>query len=154
MAQEVGIGAVIFHDLKNNRRNAVDFKLEDVVKFEGDTGPYVQYAHARAESLIRKGGVKNLADADLGELGDDEWGVVSLLGEYDDAVKRAAINYDPSVVAKYALKLAKRLNQYYAHHRILDDAKDQPTRLAMVQAVSNVLKDALSLLDVKAPDEM
>lgn len=154
VAKQVGIGAVIFHDLKNYRRNAVNFKLEDVVKFEGETGPYVQYARARAESILRKGGIRDFTNVDLSQVGDEAWELISFLGQYSNAIKRAADNYDPSVVAKYALELAKKFNQYYAHHRILDDDPAQPARLALTQAVSNVLKSALALLDVKAPDEM
>ena len=154
VAKQVGIGAVIFHDLKNYRRNAVNFKLEDVVKFEGETGPYVQYARARAGSILRKSGIRDFSNVDLSQVGDEAWELISFLGQYSNAIKRAAENYDPSVVAKYALELAKKFNQYYAHHRILDDDPAQPARLALTQAVSDVLKSALALLDVKAPDEM
>ena len=154
VAKEVGVGAVIFHDLKNYRRNAVNFKLEDVVKFEGETGPYVQYARARAESILRKGGIRDFSDVDLTNAGAEAWELISFLGQYSEAIKRAALNYDPSVIAKYALELAKKFNQYYAHTRILDKDEDQPARLALTQAVSDVLKSALNLLDIKAPDEM
>lgn len=154
VAKEVGVGAVIFHDLKNYRRNAVNFKLEDVVKFEGETGPYVQYARARAESILRKGGIRDFSDVDLTKTGAEAWELISFLGQYSEAIKRAALNYDPSVIAKYALELAKKFNQYYAHTRILDKDEAQPARLALTQAVSDVLKSALDLLDIKAPDEM
>ncbi|MCR1878224.1 arginine--tRNA ligase [Limosilactobacillus reuteri] len=154
VAKEVGVGAVIFHDLKNYRRNAVNFKLEDVVKFEGETGPYVQYARARAESILRKGGIRDFSDVDLTKAGAEAWKLISFLGQYSEAIKRAALNYDPSVIAKYALELAKKFNQYYAHTRILDKDEAQPARLALTQAVSDVLKSALDLLDIKAPDEM
>ena len=154
VAKQVGVGAVIFHDLKNDRRNAVNFKLEDVVKFEGETGPYVQYARARAESILRKGGIRDFSNVDLTTVGDAAWDILSFLGQYSDVVERAAVNYDPSVIAKYALELSKKFNQYYAHNRILQDDEDQPARLALVQAVSHVLKDALAMLDIKAPDEM
>ncbi|MGX5165500.1 arginine--tRNA ligase [Limosilactobacillus reuteri] len=154
VAKEVGVGAVIFHDLKNYRRNAVNFKLEDVVKFEGETGPYVQYARARAESILRKGGIRDFSDVDLTNAGAEAWELISFLGQYSEAIKRAALNYDPSVIAKYALELAKKFNQYYAHTRILDKDEAQPARLALTQAVSDVLKSALNLLDIKAPDEM
>ncbi|NMV54832.1 arginine--tRNA ligase [Lactobacillus reuteri] len=154
VAKEVGVGAVIFHDLKNYRRNAVNFKLEDVVKFEGETGPYVQYARARAESILRKGGIRDFSDVDLTKAGAEAWELISFLGQYSEAIKRAALNYDPSVIAKYALELAKKFNQYYAHTRILDKDEVQPARLALTQAVSDVLKSALDLLDIKAPDEM
>ena len=154
VAKEVGVGAVIFHDLKNYRRNAVNFKLEDVVKFEGETGPYVQYARARAESILRKGGIRDFSDVDLTKAGAEAWELISFLGQYSEAIKRAALNYDPSVIAKYALELAKKFNQYYAHTRILDKDEAQLARLALTQAVSDVLKSALDLLDIKAPDEM
>ncbi len=154
VAKQVGVGAVIFHDLKNDRRNAVNFKLEDVVKFEGETGPYVQYARARAESILRKGGIRDFSNVDLTKVGDAAWDILSFLGQYSDVVERAAFNYDPSVIAKYALELSKKFNQYYAHNRILQDDEGQPARLALVQAVSHVLKDALAMLDIKAPDEM
>ena len=154
VAKQVGVGAVIFHDLKNYRRNAVNFKLEDVVKFEGETGPYVQYARARAESILRKGGIQDFSNVDLTKVGDSAWDLISFLGQYSEAIKRAALNYDPSVVAKYALELAKKFNQYYAHTRILDEDEGQQARLALTQAVSNVLKSALNLLDIQAPDEM
>lgn len=154
VAKEVGVGAVIFHDLKNYRRNAVNFKLEDVVKFEGETGPYAQYARARAESILRKGGIRDFSDVDLTKAGAEAWELISFLGQYSEAIKRAALNYDPSVIAKYALELAKKFNQYYAHTRILDKDEAQPARLALTQAVSDVLKSALDLLDIKAPDEM
>lgn len=154
VAKQVGVGAVIFHDLKNDRRNAVNFKLEDVVKFEGETGPYVQYARARAESILRKGGLRDFSNVDLTTVGDAAWDILSFLGQYSDVVERAAVNYDPSVIAKYALELSKKFNQYYAHNRILQDDEGQPARLALVQAVSHVLKDALAMLDIKAPDEM
>ena len=154
VAKEVGVGAVIFHDLKNYRRNAVNFKLEDVVKFEGETGPYVQYARARAESILRKGGIRDFSDVDLTKAGAEAWELISFLGQYSEAIKRAALNYDPSVIAKYALELAKKFNRYYAHTRILDKDEAQPARLALTQAVSDVLKSALDLLDIKAPDEM
>ena len=154
VAKQVGVGAVIFHDLKNDRRNAVNFKLEDVVKFEGETGPYVQYARARAESILRKGGIRDFSNVDLTKVGDAAWDILSFLGQYSDVVERAAVNYDPSVIAKYALELSKKFNQYYAHNRILQDDEGQPARLALVQAVSHVLKDALAMLDIKAPDEM
>lgn len=154
VAKQVGVGAVIFHDLKNNRRNAIDFNLDEVVKFEGETGPYVQYSRARAESLLRKGNKRDFSETDLTQIGEAEWEIVSFMGQFADAIERAAKNYDPSVIAKYALELAKRFNRYYAHTRILDDEALRDTRLAVVQAVSHVLKYALLMLDVQAPDEM
>lgn len=154
VAQQVGVGAVIFHDLKNERTNSIDFKLADVVKFEGETGPYVQYAHARAESILRKAGQPDLTNIDIHLEGDEAWGIIKRLGQYGEVIERAAKEYDPSLIGKYALALAKDFNQYYAHNRILvvDDERD--SRLALVRAVSEILKSSLALLGVKSPDEM
>lgn len=155
VAKQVGVGAVVFHDLKNFRDNSVDFKLEDVVKFEGETGPYVQYARARAESLLRKGGNPDFSGKEIPFAGEEAWPIISLLGQYQESIKRACDKYDPSIIGKYALSLAKKFNQYYAHTRILDGSKDEQfARLAVVKAVSEVLKSALGLLGVQAPDEM
>lgn len=154
VAQQVGVGAVIFHDLKNERTNSIDFKLADVVKFEGETGPYVQYAHARAESILRKAGQPDLTDVDIHLEGDEAWGIIKRLGQYSEVIQRAAAEYDPSLIGKYALALAKDFNQYYAHNRILVEDDERDSRLALVRAVSEVLKSALALLGVKAPDEM
>ncbi|WP_057740636.1 arginine--tRNA ligase [Limosilactobacillus secaliphilus] len=154
VAKQVGVGAVIFHDLKNERTNSIDFKLADVVKFEGETGPYVQYAHARAESILRKAGQPDLKNVAIHLNGDEAWGIIKRLGQFGEVIERAAAEYDPSLIGKYALSLAKDFNQYYAHNRILVDDEGRESRLALVQAVSDVLKSALALLGVKAPDEM
>ena len=106
------------------------------------------------DAILRNGCIRDFSDVDLTQVGDGAWELISFLSQYGEAVKRAALNYDPSVVAKYALELAKKFNQYYAHNRILNDDPQQPARLALTQAVSHVLKSALALLDVKAPDEM
>lgn len=89
VAKQVGIGAVVFHDLKNYRRNPIDFNLEEVVKFEGETGPYVQYARARGESLLRKSGITDFSDADLTKIGAEEWDLVSFMGRYADTIQKA-----------------------------------------------------------------
>lgn len=154
VAKEVGVGAVVFHDLKNERLNNFDFDLAEVVRFEGETGPYVQYAHARAESILRKAGNPNLSDVNKSITDPNAWPVIKALGQYKNIIQRAAREYEPSVVAKYAIQLAKDFNQYYAHSKILVEDNEKMARLVLVQAVSDVLKSALALLGVKAPDEM
>ncbi|MFD1420233.1 arginine--tRNA ligase [Lactiplantibacillus songbeiensis] len=154
VADAVGIGAVVFHDLKNERMNNFDFNLEEVVRFEGETGPYVQYAHARAESILRKAGSPAIA-ADGQALSDPAaWDTLKLLSEFPTIVVRASDEYEPSVVAKYAIHLAKAFNKYYGNTKILVEDDELHARLALVKSVSIVLKEALRLLGVKAPDEM
>ncbi|MBT2738524.1 arginine--tRNA ligase [Bacillus sp. ISL-7] len=155
VAKQVGVGAVIFHDLKNNRMNDIEFSLEEMLRFEGETGPYVQYTYARACSILRKANV----NAELGALSyentwEKEWKVTSLLMEFSPAIKRACINFDPSQVAKYIIDLAQAFNKYYAEVKILEDNPEQQARLALVYAVTEVLKEGLRLLGLEAPVEM
>ncbi|MCI1283520.1 MAG: arginine--tRNA ligase [Lacticaseibacillus songhuajiangensis] len=152
VAEAVGVGAVVFHDLKNERVDNFDFNLSEVVRFEGETGPYVQYTNARANSILGKAAVKPDASVALDDA--SAWDVLKMLADYPATIARAARDYEPSVIAKYALKLAKTFNQYYAHTKILVEDQQLPARLALVQSVSVVLTSALDLLGVKAPKEM
>ncbi|KRM90320.1 arginine--tRNA ligase [Liquorilactobacillus cacaonum] len=155
VANQVGVGAVIFHDLKNERMNNFDFDLEEVVRFEGETGPYVQYSHARATSILRKAGNPKFDITDTYQLSDnDSWEVVTKIASFPDVVKRAVQEYEPSVIAKYALHLAKAFNKYYAHTKILVEDEEILSRLALVKSVSIVLNESLRLLGVQAPKEM
>ncbi|GAB6091981.1 arginine--tRNA ligase [Furfurilactobacillus curtus] len=154
VAHEVGVGAVIFHDLKNERMNSFDFNLEEVVRFEGDTGPYVQYARARAESILRKA---DKTDFDLDDLTLSDpaaWDTLKSLSEFSAAIERAVTSYEPSIIAKYAINLARDFNKYYAHTKVLVADEGLNARLALVKSVSIVLKESLRLLGVQSPDEM
>lgn len=154
-ASQVGIGAVIFHDLKNDRLNNFDFVLEEVVRFEGETGPYVQYTRARAMSILRKAGSLEAAIPDSLALNDDHsWEVIKLLQEYPTTVMRAYEKFEPSIIAKHAIHLAQAFNRYYAQVKVLNDDAQKPARLALVNAIAIILKEDLRLLGVGAPDEM
>ncbi|RXT59329.1 arginine--tRNA ligase [Lacticaseibacillus chiayiensis] len=152
VAQEVGVGAVIFHDLKNERLDNFDFNLEEVVRFEGETGPYVQYTNARAHSILRKAKITPAPEVALND--PAAWDILRALGDYPSIVVRAANEYEPSVIAKYALRLAKAFNKYYANFKVLVEDSELPARLAMVAATTQVLENALHLLGVAAPKEM
>ncbi len=155
VAHDVGVGAVIFHDLKNNRLDSFDFNLEEVVRFEGETGPYVQYTNVRAQSILRKANVKHIDPQSALQLSDaNAWDILKLLGDYPATVMRANNDYEPSVIAKYALHLSKAFNKYYANSKVLVDDDEKNARLALVESVSIVLQNALALLGVKAPAEM
>ncbi|MDF0479270.1 arginine--tRNA ligase [Vagococcus sp. PNs007] len=154
VAHQVGVGAVIFHDLKNDRLNNFDFSLEEVVRFEGETGPYVQYTHTRCASILRKTNFEAQEGADY-SLGDTEsWEVIKLLQAFPATVVRASEKYEPSVIAKHAIQLAQAFNKYYAHTKIVNDDSEQQARLALVHAVKVVLKEDLRLLGLEAPEEM
>ena len=156
VAHDVGVGAVVFHDLKNDRLDNFDFDLEEVVRFEGDTGPYVQYTNARAQSVLRKAAAmgENPSETDLAL--DDDWAfaVAKDLADFPRIVARSAEKFEPSVIAKFALDLAKKFNKYYANVKILTKDDKIGARLALVQATSIVLMESLRLLGVNAPKEM
>lgn len=154
VAHAVGVGAVKFYDLKADRRNGYDFDLEAMVSFEGETGPYVQYAYARIQSILRKANFTPSADATYSLSDPESWEIIKLLQDFSRVVKRAAENYDPSLIAKYAINLAQAFNKYYAHTRILDESPERDSRLALSYSTAVVLKEALRLLGVDAPDKM
>ena len=154
VAHAVGVGAVKFYDLKTDRRNGYDFDLEAMVSFEGETGPYVQYAYARIQSILRKANFTPSADATYSLNDPESWEIIKLLQDFARVVKRAAENYDPSLTAKYAINLAQAFNKYYAHTRILDESPERDSRLALSYSTAVVLKEALRLLGVDAPEKM
>ena len=154
VARAVGVGAVKFYDLKTDRRHGYDFDLEAMVSFEGETGPYVQYAYARIQSILRKANFTPSADATYSLSDPESWEIIKLLQDFARVVKRAAENYDPSLIAKYAINLAQAFNKYYAHTRILDESPERDSRLALSYSTAVVLKEALRLLGVDAPEKM
>lgn len=154
VAQQVGVGAVIFHDLKNDRMNNFDFDLEEVVRFEGETGPYVQYSHARAMSILAKAAFMPDAMAVYSLQDENSWEVIKLLQQYPDTVLAAADKYEPSVIAKHAIKLAQAFNKFYANVKVLAEDEEKNARLALVYAVTVILKEDLRLLGLQAPEKM
>ncbi|NLQ80290.1 arginine--tRNA ligase [Streptococcus mutans] len=154
VAHAVGVGAIKFYDLKTDRTNGYDFDLEAMVSFEGETGPYVQYAHARIQSILRKADFQPQA-AENYQLNDTEsWEIIKLIQDFPNTIVRAADNFEPSLIARFAIHLAQSFNKYYAHTRILDDSPERDSRLALSYATATVLKEALALLGVEAPNEM
>ncbi|WP_218917103.1 arginine--tRNA ligase [Alicyclobacillus acidocaldarius] len=156
IARQVGVGAVIFNDLKTYRVHEVDFRYEDVLNFDGETGPYVQYTHARASSVLRK------AEADAAakwapdyEPDDAEWALIFLLAQANESLERAVDTYDPSVIARYALQMCHAFNRFYHDHPILQaDEPARTSRLALTRAVREALAKSLYLLGIEAPEEM
>lgn len=154
VAHAVGVGAIKFYDLKTDRTNGYDFDLEAMVSFEGETGPYVQYAHARIQSILRKANFQPQA-AENYQLNDTEsWEIIKLIQDFPNTIVKAADNFEPSLIARFAIHLAQSFNKYYAHTRILDDSPERDSRLALSYATATVLKEALALLGVEAPNEM
>ena len=154
VAHAVGVGAVKFFDLKTDRDNGYDFDLEAMVSFEGETGPYVQYAYARIQSILRKANFVPSTENNYTLADAESWEIIKHIQNFSTVVERAGDKFDPSLIAKYAINLAQAFNKYYAHTRILDESPERDSRLALAYATGVVLKEALRLLGVKAPEKM
>ena len=153
VAQQVGVGAVIFNDLKNFRLNDIEFSLEQMMNFEGETGPYVQYTYARISSLLEKAQFTP-SNVEVMDLEEQAWSAIICLQDYPKAIQDAFVQADPSIVAKYVLQLARAFNKYYGHTKILVEDAKKDSRLLLCYAVATVLKDGLKLLGLKAPNKM
>ncbi|QFF97757.1 arginine--tRNA ligase [Psychrobacillus glaciei] len=152
VAKQVGVGAVIFSDLKQHRKHDIDFDLKKMLQTDGETGPYVQYAHARACSILRK--IQEVDIIEVTEVNDFEWQVVTSLQQFPNTIKRATDEFDPSIIAKYSINLAQSFNSFYGNVPIVNDRSHLAYRIALVQSVVIVLKEALRLLGIEAPSEM
>lgn len=152
VAEMVGVGAIIFHDLKNDRLNNVEFSLEDMLRFEGHTGPYVQYTHARAQSILSKYAAEPKVNDGVND--DESWPVVKRLHQFPEVILKSYIEYEPSVIAKYLIDLSQAFNKYYGKVKILHDDRQLDDRLALVESTGIVIKDGLRLLGISAPENM
>ncbi|KQL37214.1 arginine--tRNA ligase [Psychrobacillus sp. FJAT-21963] len=152
VAKEVGVGAIIFSDLKQHRKHDIEFDIKKMLQTEGETGPYIQYTYARACSILRK--AQEVETFLVKEVNDYEWEVIKSLQQFPSITQRAASEYDPSLIAKYALDLSQVFNSFYGNVQILKDPTHLPYRLAIVQSVVTVLGESLRLLGMKAPSEM
>lgn len=157
VAKEVGIGAVIFDDLYNGRIKDIVFSWDRMLNFDGETGPYVQYTHARACSVLKKAEyVKGTAPIDYSVLTDDaSVDVCKMLANYSAKINEAASRYEPSVIARYLVDLSQAFNKFYHDNVILtDDENVRNARLAVVDAVRLVIRSGLEILGIKSPERM
>ncbi|MDR3091616.1 MAG: arginine--tRNA ligase [Clostridiales bacterium] len=154
-AEAVGVGAVVFANLYNGRARDVCFSWERALSFEGESGPYVQYTHARARSILRKSGAA-AGDIDYSRLSDAESiEVISCLAEFPERIEAAAREREPFLVSRHLVNLCQSFNKFYNKHIVLtEEAEIRKARTALVGAVSVVLKTGLTLLGIKAPEEM
>ncbi|KOP70325.1 arginine--tRNA ligase [Lysinibacillus sp. FJAT-14745] len=153
VAHQVGVGAVIFNDLKTDRLHDIEFSIEHMMHFEGETGPYIQYTYARISSLLERAN-EHSDEVSLETLGEEAWPVVLLLEQFPKVIDNAFEQTDPSQIAKYALQLARLFNKYYAHNKVLVDDSQRTSRLAFCYCVAIVLKESLTLLGIAAPKNM
>ncbi len=156
-AKKVGVGAIVFHDLFNQRIKNVDFSWKEVLNFDGTTGPYAQYTYARAKSVLRKYGKPIETESiDYMVLTDDvSYNLVKILAGYEEAVTAAAEKNEPSIVARYVIALATAFNKFYHDCTILQaEEKEKKARLLLTDLVQTILCEACGLLGMECPEEM
>ena len=155
VARQVGIGAVVFFDLFNNRIKDIDFRWDRALNFDGETGPYVQYTHARCCSLLAKAGELD-AEADYAALENPAaQEVVRTLERFPEVISEACHRNEPSLVTRYTVELASNFNRFYYENRILtEDAAQSKARANLTAATASCLRTALSLIGVEAPEKM
>ena len=161
VARQVGYGAIVFADLSRERARDVEFDWDRLLAFEGDTGPYCQYQHARIASIIRKAGV-DTTGADPALLSTEtEWQVVLLLSQFGEKIEHAGARNEPHWIAGYALDLCRGFSTWYAQGSKdaalkvnCDDPDVARARLALARAVQQTLRNALELIGLAAPEEM
>lgn len=158
VAKKVGIGAVIFHDLFNQRIKNINFSWKEVLSFDGTTGPYVQYTYARAKSVLRKYGKElQCTLTDCQALTDDiSFALIKTIGGYENAVNVAAESYEPSIVARYLISLCTDFNKFYQECPILkeENVKTKEARLYLVYVTSQIVFECCGLLGIECPEEM
>ena len=162
IAKDVGIGAVMFQELSNNRIKDYTFTWDKVLNFDGETGPYVQYTHARCASVLRKAGeetvkaAQNVDALDLTYLdGKNAYELVKLIYMFPQVIKDAADKYEPSIVTRHITDIAQAYNRFYHDEHILTDNVDEKNaKVALTIAAKNTLKIGLGLLGINAPERM
>ncbi|ABX41909.1 arginine--tRNA ligase [Lachnoclostridium phytofermentans] len=157
VARKIGIGAIIFHDLFHQRMKDVDFSWEDVLSFEGTTGPYVQYTYARAKSILKKAENKpKIDEVDVSLLSDvTTYSLLKIISEYKESIYEAANRFEPSVIARYTILLSTAFNKFYHECNILNaDENLRDARLIVVDLTQEITKDAMGLLGIECPEEM
>ena len=158
-AEQIGMGALIFFILKYDALKDFVFNPKESISFEGETGPYIQYAHARICSILRKSRIKveNLIkDANLSLLKEkEETELIKLLGKFPELVENAASSYRPSLISRYLLDLSQGFNEFYHIHQILKEKEEvKNTRILLIYCIRQVLKNGLNLLGIEAPEKM
>ncbi len=156
IAKQVGVGAVIYQELSNNRIKDYTFSWERTLSFEGESGPYVQYTHARACSVLRKAAIDYSVNVDYSLLDSKEaMDLIRIMSQLPQVVQDAARKYEPALITRLITDLAQAFNRFYHDHSILvDDIEVSKARLALVNAVRQTLKNGLYLITMAAPEKM
>ncbi len=155
IAKKVGVGAIIFNDLYNQRIKDVSFKWDKILNFDGETGPYVQYTYVRCSSILRTVSLSG-NDIDYSLITDtDSIDLLKEISRYSSVIAAAAEKYEPSMISRFAMDVAQAFNKFYnTNHINVEDVAVRDARLKLVSVTQYVLKDALSLLGIDCPEQM
>ncbi len=157
VSEQIGVGAVVFSALYGSRIKDIVFDLNKVLNFDGETGPYVQYTHARAASVLRKaGGDFNASAPDYSALANEQaFAVLRLIESFPEEIVRAHEKYEPSMITRHIVSLAQAFNRFYYDIRVIDEDKEKTAaRLMLTKAVKQVIKTGLYLIGIEAPERM
>ena len=154
IAEAVGVGAIVFYYLFNNRIKDINFNLEDALSFDGNTGPYVQYTYARACSVLEKAGESFGGKVTVSC--EEEASLLKILCQYEERVRNAIRDYEPSIIARFILDVATAFNKFYHNCQILsaEDNNVRGTRILLTEATKNVLGSAFSLICLKKTERI
>ncbi|MBE5813265.1 MAG: arginine--tRNA ligase [Clostridiales bacterium] len=155
VARMVGVGAIVFNDLADNRTKDEIFDWNEILNFAGETGPYMQYAYVRTQSILRKAGYVP-ETADFSKLLDNEAvEVVKLISNFTNTVIDAAAKNEPSILSRYLIDLSQSYSKFYKqNHVICDDKEVQDARLLLTKTVGDIIKNGLGLLGIECPERM
>ena len=156
VARQIGVGAVVFFALYNNRIKDIDFWWDRALNFDGETGPYVMYTHARACSVLRRAEGCGTAAPDFSALADPfSQDVVRLIEQFPEILKSAVSRSEPSMVTRFSVDLAQAFNKFYYENKVMvDEPGVRAARLMLTDAVRQTLKQALYLIGIEAPERM
>lgn len=156
LVTQIAIGAIKFQDLKNNIASGYVFELDDFAKFEGKTGPYIQYAIARINSIIRKAAAAGIVPGEIVITNKEERDLALKLAQFGNTVMRAYNEYEPSIISDYVYTLAQAFSSFYSTSSIMnaESASAAASRLKLATLVRNILKKLLELLGIEAPEVM
>jgi arginyl-tRNA synthetase len=152
-ALKIALAAIFYGDLKNYRSNDIIFDIEKFLSFEGDTGPYLLYTYARAQSILRKANYKEKAKPKITELGDKEKHILSQLSNFSNIIDNSLTSLAPNIIANYSFQLAQKFNEFYHSEKVIG-SEDEEFKLSLVSASAQVLKNALSLLGISVLEKM